>query len=882
MQQILPRELLNSRRATIREEFVASKDGLKAARAMTDAAEEAIGHLYARALAKRPIEEREIIESSFALVAIGGFARCELAPFSDIDLLLLHADKAKPPVHALIRELVRDIWDAGLHLGHNVGSPKELVQLATKEVLPATSFLDARILIGPEKLFDNFRKKFRTYLRGGKGIELFVKVVDAVRDEQAKYGATIHLLEPNVKKTIGGLRDIHLIRWATNAIYETTDLVELESRGIIGTGDAAALATALDYFLRLRCDLHFHSDKAHDDLLRTDQVRLAKEWGYEDTPGRRAVELFMANYFQHSTAVADSAERFIERTRPRTLMANARELFLTRRAAEGVWIGPDRLILSAKRRRQVAGSIEEILELAELATRHRVKFDYHLTEALRRQHLFRPEATDKDPELSPEAAQLFLRFLQTPGTQHQVLRILHRVGVLSLIIPEFEHARCLLQFNAYHKYTVDEHTFVVLEHLESFATRDDVIGRAYAGVERKDILHLAVLLHDLGKGFEIDHSELGKEIALRAAARLKLSEDETETLVFLVHRHLMLSDLAMKRDISDPKVWVSLGKEVGDSQRLRMLYVLTCADVMGVGPGVYTPWTGDLLEELYRNTLSLFGDEKDARNSAELWERRRLELLDKHRSNPRMSRLIEGLSSSYLAEVAPAEIEEHLAVASKLDNGDIDVITKYRPETKTTTYTVVTSERAAEYPFSKICGGLAAHHMDVLSARIYTLGDGVVIDQFDVRDTHCFGEPSRDRVHKVEMTIRRILKGELSVQDALYSTRSSLFTAKPRVMAPINTRVTIDNSCSENCTVIDIFANNRRGLLYTLAKGIARLGLSVQYAKIATYEDEAADVFYVRELDGRKALRADRVKMIEDHLTADVRRLVEDPRAMGF
>ncbi len=339
----------------------------------------------------------------------------------------------------------------------------------------------------------------------------------------------------------------------------------------------------------------------------------------------------------------------------------------------------------------------------------------------------------------------------------------------------------------------------------------------------------------------------------------------------------MLSDLAMKRDISDPKVWVSLGKEVGDSQRLRMLYVLTCADVMGVGPGVYTPWTGDLLEELYRNTLSLFGDEKDARNSAELWERRRLELLDKHRSNPRMSRLIDGLSSSYLAEVAPAEIEEHLAVASKLDNGDIDVITKYRPETKTTTYTVVTSERAAEYPFSKICGGSRRITWMSSPREFNTLGDGVVIDQFDVRDTHCFGEPSRDRVHKVEMTIRRILKGELSFRTPFirravpYSPRSRASwhrsTHGSRSTTPVPR--TAPSSTSSRTTGAACCTRSR--------KEFARLGLSVQYAKIATYEDEAADVFYVRELDGRKALRADRVKMIEDHLTADVAVLLKIP-----
>jgi [protein-PII] uridylyltransferase len=439
-----------------------------------------------------------------------------------------------------------------------------------------------------------------------------------------------------------------------------------------------------------------------------------------------------------------------------------------------------------------------------------------------------------------------------------------------------------LQFNAYHKYTVDEHTFVVLERMESFRQRDDVIGRAYAAVVRKDVLHLAVLLHDLGKGYEEDHSEVGKRLATQAADRLRLSADDQQTLEFLVHRHLVLSNTAMKRDLSDPNTWIHLAREVGNSQRLRMLYVLTCADVMGVGPGVFSPWTADLLEELYRNTLAVLGDPQDARDSTEIWDQRRRSLLDKHHGDETLRRLIAGLPYGYLADVADDEIEEHLRLAAALPAGDVDVVTKYRPETTTATYTIITSESIADFPFSKICGGLAAHHLDVLRARIYTLEGGMVIDQFDVRDTHCFGEPSPERVRKVESTLRRILRGELSVQDALYSSRSSMFAYQSRVMANVDTCVTIDNECSEQCTVIDVFTNNRRGLLYTLAQGIARLGLSVQHAKIATYEDEAADVFYVQEQDGTKVQQAVRIRMIQEKLAADVRRLAEDPRAMGF
>jgi [protein-PII] uridylyltransferase len=221
-------------------------------------------------------------------------------------------------------------------------------------------------------------------------------------------------------------------------------------------------------------------------------------------------------------------------------------------------------------------------------------------------------------------------------------------------------------------------------------------------------------------------------------------------------------------------------------------------------------------------------------------------------------------------------------MAAKLGKGEIEVHSKYRPDTKITTYTVITHEEATTFPFSKICGGLAAHHLDVLRARIYTLTEGTIIDQFDVRDTHFFGDPTKDRVQKVESTLQRILRGDLSVQDALYSTRSSMFGVKPRVMQTVHTKVSIDNASSESCTVIDVFANNRRGLLYTLAQSIAKLGLSVESAKIATYEDEAADIFYVQEQDGKKVSDQHRIDIIEESLRVDVGRLIEDPRSMGF
>ena len=290
-----------------------------------------------------------------------------------------------------------------------------------------------------------------------------------------------------------------------------------------------------------------------------------------------------------------------------------------------------------------------------------------------------------------------------------------------------------------------------------------------------------------------------------------------------------------------------------------------------------------MINDLYRCALAtLVGEDPDARTRAHLTDERRDALLAKFQSSPSIIERIRELPASYLAELPVETIEEHLHRIANLKDQAIEVVPTFQPTTNTTTYTVIANEQTSKAIFSKIAGGLAAHHLDVLSAGIYTLADGTVIDQFEVRDPHYFGDPSSDRVKKVANTIRNILLGELTVQDALYATRSSVFTAKVGVQAPVDTRVTIDNSISEASSVIDVFTNNRRGLLFTLAQGIARLGLSVKYAKIATYEDEAADVFYVQDLEGRKIESIERIKQIQSSLKSDVQHLADNPRSMGF
>jgi [protein-PII] uridylyltransferase len=375
---------------------------------------------------------------------------------------------------------------------------------------------------------------------------------------------------------------------------------------------------------------------------------------------------------------------------------------------------------------------------------------------------------------------------------------------------------------------------------------------------------------------------VGRRIAEAVADRFQLPEEDRKVVVFLVHQHLYLSRAAFHRDASDPELWVQVTRHVGSARVLRMLYVLTAVDIMAVGPGTFNQWKSDILRDLYLSTMSLFGEADVAGDSKARLESIQQQLAEKVPNDPRVTEFLALAPAQYLSETTTEEAAEHLLFWEKRKPCDVDVWTSFNEANRTTTYTVMTDERLTDGIFHKICGGLAAHHLKVLSARIHTLADGVIIDQFTVKDPHSSGPPTPDKVERVASTLRRILNGHLSVSDALWSTRSSMFVPQRTRYVREAPRVVVDNRCSEAFTVIDVFAGDNRGLLYTLAKAIYRLGLSVWYAKIATYADEGVDVFYVLEADGKKVYRDDRVQFIEKYLLRDIERLMNDPRSMGF
>jgi [protein-PII] uridylyltransferase len=418
--------------------------------------------------------------------------------------------------------------------------------------------------------------------------------------------------------------------------------------------------------------------------------------------------------------------------------------------------------------------------------------------------------------------------------------------------------RGLMQFNQYHKYTVDEHSLLAVGRAEALSQDTGVLGEVYRAIKRKDILHLAVLMHDLGKGREEDHSDVGKRLSEEAALRLGLDEQETRTLAFLVHRHLLMAHTAFRRDPNDDKVVLPFAREVGTPEVLKKLLALTAADIAAVGPGVLTKWKESLLIELYTRTMPEVSGDREVQGAPARWSQV-VEEVGRHMKStgdPVADRVwieaqLKQFPERYVYGTVPARIAAHLAAVSRLHQGDVVVETDFNRPLGTCEYSVITHNELTPGIFSKITGVMAGNGLQILDAQILTRADGIVVDTFQVTDPDYLGEPPADRRQAVGDRIAAVLKGWEHV-DEVIRRGARLRLTRPLPKAPDATEVRIDNETSDSFTIVDVFADDRQGLLHVITNAIFQLGLSIHAARISTRLDQVADVFYVTDQAGKK------------------------------
>ncbi len=854
-------------RLKIRSDHDAGQSGAVTCGALSDLQDQIIRGLVAVAVS----EISESLLDRVALVLLGGNGRQDIAPWSDLDVMLLYQGTLTDDITEFARRINADMTDSGLHVGFSIRTPREACGMAIEDAVVFSSLTEARLLIGNRELFDSFQTSFvRTATK--KTAANIKAIIEAREKERIEYGETVYLLRPNVKRSRGGLRDIHLIRWLGFIRFGTTDFEELLKRGGISTADSKQLKKSQEFLLRIRNEMHFHATKPSDGLGRNEQVRLAKWLGHEDTEAMMGVEGFMREYFRYTSRIVYISDHFVNKStaKGKTSAAALLSPLVNRQIDEHFTMNTNEIGVLKGSRHLIQNDLEQVLRLMQLACLYNKELEHETWIAIRHSMLKFP-----DVKFTLEAARRFMALLSNTEGLDVLLRRLHEMQVLQKILPDFSHARGLLQFNEYHKYTVDEHSLRAVSHLISFESDKTTVGDTYRKIRDKNILHLAMLLHDLGKGYPEDHSEVGRRIAEKTGERFGLPADTTRTIMYLVHKHLAMSHLAFHRDTNDPQTIAEFASDVGSSERLAMLFVLTCADIAAVGPGVLTPWKLSLLTELYNRTQKvLTGNSQKSLNQAEyelvFSEIDTLSIDEEERKW--LKNAATHLPTTYL------KFHEARHVASQMleikNHGDEVYCSVNRIE-GVHLYELCLAIGDKPGIFHRLSGMLSSLNLEIMSADIKRLDDDKMFFwfQFEDGDWKKSGQSPDHRLQEIHQhAVKAVTQdtGPPRFRKKWGNEETlALQLSRPEI------QVVINNSEVDNATIIDVFAYNKAGLLYQISKKVFELDLDVKYACISTYAHQIIDVLYVTDADGQKIRDVKRLKQIEQEIFNATRGFLE-------
>ncbi|MBR9762196.1 MAG: [protein-PII] uridylyltransferase [Rhodobacteraceae bacterium] len=801
----------------------------------------------------------------FAVCAVGGYGRGEMAPFSDVDLLFLTRKAMTPGLEALIEAMLYLLWDLHLKVGHSSRTIRECLKLGGEDYTIRTALMETRFLAGDAPLVDQLNDRLWSDLFKGTEKEFIEAKLEERYTRHQKQGGQRYVVEPNVKEGKGGLRDLQSLYWIGKYVHGVQSVGELVRLGLFTRDEYATFQKAEDFLWAVRCHLHLLAGRPQDQLTFDMQVQVAERMGYKDRGGRRGVEHFMQAYFRQANAVG-------ELTR----------IFLTQLEAENV--KGDAMLERVFRRRPKIGAPYEVVHgrLAvsdeESFLRDKLNMLRVFDEGLRTGMLLHPDAMrmvhanlDKidDPmREDPEAAKIFLGTLLKHGNPERALRRMNELGLLAAFIPEFEPIVAMMQFNMYHHYTVDEHTIQCISNLAAIEHGDlqeelPVASTILAeGVNRR-VLYVALLLHDIGKGREEEHAVLGAKIARKVAPRLGLTPEECDTVEWLVRYHLLMSDMAQKRDIADPRTVRDFAKAVRTRDRLDLLCVLTVCDIRGVGPGTWNNWKAQLLRTLYHQT----------RKALETG----LEELNRTHRGQEAQRMLAERLTGWSPEDIERELARHYppywqglhvstqaAFAGMLRGGlpvdEIRIDLKADDDHDATRALFA----MADHPgiFARLSGALALVGANVVDARTYTTVDGYATAAFWVQDAE--GAPyEASRLPRLTQMIHKILRGEVVTREAMQD-RDRI---KKRERAfKVSTSVAFDNEGSEIYTIIEVDTRDRPGLLHDLTRTLAAANVQISSAVIATYGEQVVDTFYVKDMFGLKLFSDSKQKALEAKL----------------
>lgn len=799
------------------------------------------------------IHKRESTNNNYAIAALGGYGREELSPYSDIDLMFLMPERCNGTMEGNIREILYPLWDAGLVVGHCKRTIKDCVTLLKNDMKTRTSLMEMRYLAGDENLYRKFE---HSILRSAfsKGVTSFIS--DILKDMQLRhtyYGDSAYLLEPHLKEGEGGLRDIQSALWIAKVRAGVRALGELEEKGVLSSSEISLLEKSLEFYWKVRNGLHFLSGRKNDHLCFEYQEKIAQILGYGDFNVKDNTRYFMHDYYQSAENIKYLTSVIIERSRENKGKGEriGKKAF-TELCDDGFTIQNNRIsIVDLDLFNKNPCALMKVFRFSQELNKE-VSID---TQELIKKHL---DEIDEGFKNSPEVNMLFLSILKRKKGVTKVLKTMHRLGFLDTFIPEFAHITHLPQSPCYHVYTVDIHTLFAVEQFEKLILGNykytfPFLSNLVREEKRAELIFLALLLHDLGKAFETNHVEEGVQLVHKIAHRMGLSEEDTHVISFLVENHISMARVAQTRDLSDEHLIIKFARKMKDIDRLRMLYILTFADLKATRAEVFNTWKDALFQKLYLRTLHVLekGDftRTDVASKLETREDEVITALYPKIPLADIKRNLELTPTRYLLNTTSEILSDHIMLCSELS--EIPLAFKVKEKSEKGYYDILIATSDFHGLFSLICSVMVYHNMNIVEAQIDTRSDGIAFELLCVHSLYDNKVVDWQEWEEIKDDMIKVIDGRIKGEE-LVKKRESYLQQNRKRFKDIQTSIRIDNDISDFFTVIDIETSDRFGLLYSITKALTSRGIYIYRAKIATHLAHVTDSFYVRDIFGQK------------------------------
>lgn len=810
-----------------------------------------------------------------SVVATGGYGRGLLAPGSDIDLLFVLPYKQTPWGESVAEYILYVLWDLGFKVGHATRTVDQCVKLAQADNTIRTSLIDMRMIEGDGKLYAELEQRMKAEVIRGSSRPFIDAKLGERNERHQRSGESRYRVEPNIKDGKGGLRDLHTLHWLARYLYGADLANATGEEKVFTPGELATFRHCEDFLWTVRCQLHFLTGRPEERLSFDMQPAMAERLGYRSAGGLLAVERFMKHYFLIAKDVGDLTTILCSALEMQQLIAPPRInrllnplTWTTRRRVRRMTdfrIDNERLnVADPDVFNRDPANLIRIFAVAEETG----SFLHPAALRLLRSSL---RAIDDSLRQNPDANRIFLDMLSSAASPERTLRHMNEAGVLGRFIAEFGRVVAMMQYNMYHHYTVDEHLLRTVGELRGiedgkFADILPLSTEIFPSIENRRALYVAAFLHDVGKGQKEDHSIVGARVALALGPRFGLSAAETDTVSWLIAEHLTMSDIAQRRDLGDPKTIRDFATIVQSPERLKLLLLLTVADIRAVGPGTWNGWKGQLLRQLYWETEPLVAGGHTLLGRRDRIAAAQEALRPELKSWPaaEVERFIARHYDDYWLKTDARKQADHARLMKRAETEGLKLATDFTSNAfnAVTELTVL----APNHPrlLALFAGSCAAAGANISGAHISTTRDGLALDTFLLQREFADDDDEMRRTRRISDTIETVLKGEARLA-ALMSKRKpperriSAFSVEPQVV--------INNALSDNFTVIEVTGLDRPGLLYDLTSALSDLSLDITSAHITTYGEKAVDVFYVTDLTGKKIVSEAREKAIRQRVT---------------